>query len=95
MFAKVTAAHPMKNYRVLLEFEDGTVRLLDVKPWIDGEWYMQLKNVEYFNRVRPHSLSGAIEWPDGQDIAPEDIMEFGKRIYDLESSREPETRFAV
>jgi hypothetical protein len=56
---------------------------------------MQLNDVPYFNRVRQHSFSGATEWRDGQDIAPEDIMEFGKRIYDLESSREPETRFAV
>ena len=48
MYSKIVAAPPMMDYRVLLEFEDGTVRLLDVKPWMDGEWYLPLKNVEYF-----------------------------------------------
>ena len=95
MCSKVIAAHPMMDYRVLLEFEDGTVRLLDVKPWMDGEWYTHLKDIRYFNQVRPHSLSGAIMWPEGQDIAPEDILEFGKRIYDLEARSETEARCAV
>lgn len=95
MYSKIVAAHPMMDYRVLLEFEDGTVRLLDVKPWMDGEWYLPLKNVEYFKQVRPHSLSGAIMWPDGQNIAPEDILEFGKRITALEFHSEQELHCAV
>jgi hypothetical protein len=62
---------------------------------MDGEWYLPLKNVEYFNQVRPHSLAGAIMWPDGQDIAPEDILEFGKRITALEFHSEQELHCAV
>lgn len=95
MYSKIIAAHPMAEYRVLLEFEDGTVRLLDVKPWMDGEWYIHLKDKKYFSQVRPHSLSGAIMWPEGQDIAPEDILEFGKRVHDLEIPQNTEIRCAV
>ena len=95
MYSKIIAVHPMAEYRVLLEFEDGTVRLLDVKPWMDGEWYIHLRDKKYFSQVRPHSLSGAIMWPEGQDIAPEDILEFGKRIYELESRSSSEMSYAV
>ena len=78
MYTKIISVRPMDDYHVFLEFADGMTRTLDVKPWIRGNWYGELANVEYFKKVRPHEFPGAIEWPDGQDIAPEDILKFGK-----------------
>ena len=79
-YVDVSSVEPLQDYHVLIKFKDGTARELDVKPWIRGNWYSKLADIEYFKKVRPHELRGAIEWPDGQDIAPEDILEFGKKI---------------
>ena len=77
---KIKSVAPMSDYRVLVSYENGLQCILDVKPWINGDWYGELHDVEYFNKVRPHTLLGAIEWPNGQDIAPEDIIQFGVKI---------------
>ena len=80
LYPKIIDAQAVGDYCVRMEFEDGSVRVLDVKPWIRGDWYGKLSDVEYFRKVRPHSCPGSIEWPDGQDIAPEDILEFGIKV---------------
>ena len=70
-----------KDYHLLLTFQDGVRVSFDVRPYINGEWYSVLRNPDYFCQARVHSvLEDAIEWPDGQDIGPEDIQQFGKII---------------
>ena len=70
-----------EDYHLLLTFQDGIRVSFDVRPYINGEWYSALRNPEYFRQVKVHSvLEDTIEWPDGQDIGPEDIQQFGKIV---------------
>lgn len=67
----VTKVIPEKNYQLLLEFDNGESKLFDVKPYIKGTWFDKISNEVYFKAVRTNGFN--IEWPDGQDICPDDI----------------------
>lgn len=62
---------PKDNYKLLLVYETGEQKLFDVLPYINGEWYGELKDKANFNSVRLANHS--VEWDGGQDIAPHEL----------------------
>ena len=61
---------PLTDYRLLVTFSNQEQRVFDVKPYIWGSWFGKLKE-DVFCAVRIGGLS--IEWPDGQDICPDEL----------------------
>lgn len=59
------------NYLLDIEFDNGEIKEFDVKPYIKGEWYRKLEDINYFSSVYPDGFS--IAWPDGQDICPDEL----------------------
>ena len=48
-------------YRLIVTFDNGEKRRFDVKPYIKGSWYGNLKDPGYFSAV---SVNGyTVEWP--------------------------------
>ena len=64
---------PLENYCLLVEFDNGEIRLFDVKPLIRGSWMGELAEPAYFKSVRIGGLS--VEWPHEQDICPDQLYE--------------------
>lgn len=62
---------PQKDYFLEILFDNGERKIFDVKPYICGEWYGELKNSRYFERVNTDGFT--IVWPNGQDICPDDL----------------------
>jgi len=75
---KVTEVTPLKDYKVVLTFNNGETRIFDVMPYISGDWYGQLINEDYFNSV--HVAERTIEWAGGQDIAPHELYELSELL---------------
>lgn len=67
------SVEPLADYQLKIRFEDGRVGIFDVKPFIRGNWYGRLKDIDYFNRVSTDEYT--VVWPDGQDICPDCIYE--------------------
>ena len=74
----VTKVTPMSDYRLLVEYETGEQRIFDVKPYISGEWYGELKDEKVFCSVKP--CGSTVEWEDGQDIAPHELYELSVAV---------------
>lgn len=70
---KLIRVTPKDNYRLLLVYETGEQKLFDVKPYITGEWYGELKDLNNFNSVRV--ANHTVEWNGGQDISPHELYE--------------------
>lgn len=51
---------PENDYKLNLRFDNGETRLFDVKPYIKGSWFGELKNPSYFKTVHPNGFN--IEW---------------------------------
>ncbi len=62
---------PLDDYILKITFDNGEVKLYDVKPLIKGKWFGELEDKQYFKTVHIAGLS--VEWENGQDICPDDL----------------------
>ena len=73
MTAKAVTVTPMDNYLLRVGFDNGEIRIFDVKPLIRGSWMGELADTSYFKSVHIGGLS--VEWPHEQDICPDQLYE--------------------
>ena len=57
---------PQPDYRLLIAFDNGEKRMLDVKPYLEIEPYKELKNPVVFNNVKVAGL--IVEWRPRVDM---------------------------
>jgi hypothetical protein len=72
---RLVKVEPTAEYKLKLSYENGQKKLFDVRPYISGDWYSQLKDEAYFKTVHVIDGGAGIEWADGQDIAPHELYE--------------------
>ena len=70
----------ISGYQLLLTFEDGSVRQVDLERELDGEIFEPLKDVEYFKTVRVNPDLDTIVWENGADMSPDFLYEIGKVV---------------
>ena len=46
-------------------------KLFDVKSYLKGSWFGELKDIEQFQKVVTSGYY--VEWENGQDICPDDL----------------------
>ena len=59
------------NYKLRIKFENGEIKIFDMKKYIKQKFYEKLKNKEYFKQVKV--VGNTIEWQNGEDVAPENL----------------------
>ena len=69
LYPKAIKVTPLNEYKLLVTFDNGETRYFDVSPYLRGDWFSQLRDEKVFSAVVISDYS--IEWPDGQDIAPD------------------------
>jgi len=74
----VINAIPKDDYKLVLSFDNGEMKVFDVKPYITGSWFGKLISKNYFVTVKTNGFN--VEWPDGQDICPDDLYFNSKSI---------------
>jgi len=80
MFLHITAVTYLEDYRLRVQFNDGTVKEVDLRDQLYGEVFEPLKNLDLFKQVKLNPESNTIEWPNGADFAPEFLHEIGKEV---------------
>lgn len=68
---KVIAVTANDDFSLDLKFNDGSVKRFDAKPYLDYEFFRELKDPNYFAQVR--LAFGTVQWPHEQDISPETL----------------------
>jgi len=76
----VKKANYVSEYKLLLTFEDGNVRLVDLKPHLEGEIFEPLKDISYFKTVKVNSDLDTIVWKNGADMSPDFLYEIGVSV---------------
>lgn len=61
----------LDDFQLQINFDNGECKRFDVKPYIQGSWYGELKDPLYFKRVFVNGYT--VEWPNGQDLCPDEI----------------------
>ena len=75
---KIVEVKPLDNYKLFLVFDTNEEKIFDVTPYILGEWYEKLLDIQYFNTV--HVSGNTVEWEGGQDIAPHELYELAVNV---------------
>lgn len=79
MYIGVSAVKPQEDYLLLLTFENGEQRQLDMKPFLDiGPVFRALKDPQIFRTV--HVCFRSIEWNNHADLDPEMLYPNSKPI---------------
>ena len=68
---KITAVTANDDFSLDLQFNDGSVKRFDAKPYLNYEVFRELKDLNYFEQVG--IAFGTIQWPHEQDISPETL----------------------
>ncbi|NCO24090.1 MAG: DUF2442 domain-containing protein [Candidatus Infernicultor aquiphilus] len=76
----VKKANYVSEYKLLLTFEDGNVRLVDLKPHLEGKIFKPLKDISYFKAVKVNSDLDTIVWKNGADMSPDFLYEIGVSV---------------
>ncbi len=70
----------LQNYELLLTFENGVQKVVDLEAHVEGEVFEPLKNLEHFKQVSVNEDTDTIEWPNGADMAPEFLWDIGEEV---------------
>jgi len=65
------------EYKLLLTFENGVVKLVDMEQYLDGEIFEPLKDIDYFKTVRVNPDIDTIVWDNDADVSPDFLYEIG------------------
>ena len=60
---------PLKEYRLLLKFQNGETKIFDMKPFLNKGIYKALVDEDVFNSVTVSF--DTVEWKNVADIDPE------------------------
>ena len=74
----VKKANYLSGYSLSLTFEDGGKKVVDLKPYIEGEIFEPLKNIDYFKTFKVNPELDTIVWDNGADLSPDFLYEIGK-----------------
>jgi len=73
----VTDVSYLEDYKLRVFFEDGTSKVVDLRPYLDGPVFEPLKNPDFFRQVCVNPDIDTIVWPNVADVAPEFLYEIG------------------
>jgi len=75
MFLEVSKAVYLGDYRILLTFNNGDTKTVDLQSELNGTVYEPLRQLDYFKDFQVKY--NTIEWANGADYAPEYLYEIG------------------
>lgn len=78
----------LSGYKLLLTFEDGSIRRVDLAPHLDGEIFEPLKDIRYFATVQVNSDIDTIVWDNGADMSPDFLFGLGEPVAETDLEKE-------
>jgi hypothetical protein len=67
---RIVSFQIVDKYTIYVEFDDGLKRTINLEPILHGPIFKPLRDPAFFAQVSLNKDFGALEWPNGADIAP-------------------------
>ena len=71
---RILKAVPLDDYRIEILASNGVSGIFDVKPYLGGSAFRELRDKSYFRTVRPIRGGVGIAWPHEQDLSADRII---------------------
>ena len=78
MYLAVRNVTPTNNYQLILTFENGERRQLDMNPYLDKGIFNELRDISLFNSVKVSF--DTIEWDNEADLDPEFLYKYSFKL---------------
>ncbi len=75
IFLEVEDAQYLGDFKILIKFNNGINKVVDLENELNGDVFEPLKNPAEFKNFK--ILFNTIEWPNGADFAPEFLYQIG------------------
>ena len=75
MFLEVLKAEYLNDYKILLKFNNGVTKIVDLKNELNGKIFEPLKDKNFFKAFSVKL--NTVEWENGADFAPEYLYKIG------------------
>jgi len=69
---KIIKVIPLENGRLQIFTEKGLAGIFDVKPYMQSDFFSELKDENYFKSVK--SIGCGVAWPNEQDFSSDTIL---------------------
>jgi hypothetical protein len=81
MMNRIIKATPLPDHTLLLFFESGHIKLLDMKPYIEtGGVWAEIDDWQVFSQVKVQEDLGGLVWPGEIDFCPETAFKLSKPV---------------
>ena len=70
----------VSEYKLILTFEDGSKKIVDLGPYLEGEIFEPLRDIEYFKTVQLNRDVDTIVWENGADMSPDFLYDIGRSV---------------
>ena len=70
---EIIKVEPLKDYKLLLTFNNNEKKIKDMKPYLDKGVFRKLKNINFFNTVE--IKFGTISWAENIDICADSLYD--------------------
>ena len=77
---EVIKVEPLKDYKLLLTFNNNEKKIKDMKPYLDKGVFKKLKNINFFNTVE--SKFGTISWGENIDMCADSLYDTSEKYND-------------
>lgn len=71
MNPRVKDVTPNSDYTITLTFDNGEIKIFDMKPYLTKGIFRELNDINIFKTVKP--FLGSIQWKNGQDLCPDTL----------------------
>lgn len=68
---EIKSAYPVGDHYLILEFDTGEYKVVNVRPLLEGPVFEPLKDPAFFRQVRVDSDARTVVWPNGADLDPD------------------------
>ncbi|HSN77190.1 MAG TPA: DUF2442 domain-containing protein [Anaerolineae bacterium] len=79
-FHDVVGVTHVKDYVLIMSFDDGFERTIDFEPILLGPLFGPLRDLRLFRQARVDGDLGTIVWPTGADIAPGVLYDWPQHV---------------
>ena len=62
-----------ENYESIIEYTNGEKKKYNMLSQLKHDYYKKLNDIDYFMKAKNSEVT--IEWPDGEDIDPNELYE--------------------
>ena len=70
---RIDSIKALDNFCIEITYVNGEKKLYNMKKYLEFTCYDKLKNIGYFKLAK--SVDTTIEWPNGEDIDPNELYE--------------------